>query len=403
MKMGIRKPSVKRSISARTTGKLKREVKKAVNPMYGKKGMGYINNPQKAVYNKVYNKTSVGVKDIIASPKGSRTSNSGFAVDVETNYANNTLHYSAPSIDLSKYRHSAARYRGTGVFLIIVACILAFVGLFVLPIGLLFIGLGIFFWIVGKKYLKVSKVKKYNESNLPMLADPYIDATGDIWKVQYRYDAIGIKLVNCKFDSLKVNEIVDFVLNSQTPSIDNVSSISVLLKGVVIGNITTHGQSRMISDYLQKEGHMVQAQISFISKENVFLRIYYYASKKHTEKVEAEQKARYEAEKASYVRKPPTSFDTVLVYNGTDKLQYEIQQAHVGDKIEVEPDDDDRYLVSTKDSYDLGYLHKRIADKVVELVNAGYEIVDGEITEITENSGKFGVKVHLVLEDLAYL
>ena len=58
MKIGMRKFSMKKRISSRTTGRLKRSVKKVSNPLYGKKGMGYINNPQKAVYNKVYNKTS---------------------------------------------------------------------------------------------------------------------------------------------------------------------------------------------------------------------------------------------------------------------------------------------------------------------------------------------------------
>ena len=33
MKIGFRKPSIKRSIKARTTGKLKRQVKKAINPI----------------------------------------------------------------------------------------------------------------------------------------------------------------------------------------------------------------------------------------------------------------------------------------------------------------------------------------------------------------------------------
>jgi len=39
MRFGMRKPSIKRSIKARTTGKVKRAVKKAVIPGYGKKGM----------------------------------------------------------------------------------------------------------------------------------------------------------------------------------------------------------------------------------------------------------------------------------------------------------------------------------------------------------------------------
>ena len=67
MKFGPRKPSLKKSISARTTGKIKRKIKKTVIPGYGKKGMGYIKDPEKAVYNKIYNKTTVGIDDIISS------------------------------------------------------------------------------------------------------------------------------------------------------------------------------------------------------------------------------------------------------------------------------------------------------------------------------------------------
>lgn len=63
MKFGIRKPNIKNSVKARTTGRAKRMVKKATNPFYGKKGMGFINNPKKAVYNKVYHKTSISAFD----------------------------------------------------------------------------------------------------------------------------------------------------------------------------------------------------------------------------------------------------------------------------------------------------------------------------------------------------
>lgn len=40
MRIGMRKPSVKRMIKARTTGRAKRAVKRAVIPGYGKRGMG---------------------------------------------------------------------------------------------------------------------------------------------------------------------------------------------------------------------------------------------------------------------------------------------------------------------------------------------------------------------------
>ena len=58
MKIGVRKPSLKKAIKASTTGKAKRAVKKAVNPLYGKKGVGLAKNA-------VYKKTTVGVKDLL--------------------------------------------------------------------------------------------------------------------------------------------------------------------------------------------------------------------------------------------------------------------------------------------------------------------------------------------------
>lgn len=61
MKFGLRIPSLKRSIKARTIGKAKRAVKKAVIPGYGKKGMGWATNPRKAAYNKAYRKTSFSI------------------------------------------------------------------------------------------------------------------------------------------------------------------------------------------------------------------------------------------------------------------------------------------------------------------------------------------------------
>ncbi|WP_285011978.1 hypothetical protein [Lactococcus formosensis] len=64
MKFGMRKPSIKKSFKARTTGKAKRKIKKALIPGCGKKGMGYINNPKKAVYNKVYKKTTFSFWDL---------------------------------------------------------------------------------------------------------------------------------------------------------------------------------------------------------------------------------------------------------------------------------------------------------------------------------------------------
>lgn len=65
MKIGVRTPSIKKSVSARTNGRINREIKRAVNPVYGKKDMGWINDPKRAAYNKIYNKTTVSAKELI--------------------------------------------------------------------------------------------------------------------------------------------------------------------------------------------------------------------------------------------------------------------------------------------------------------------------------------------------
>ncbi|EMF0076149.1 hypothetical protein HJD17_11995 [Enterococcus faecium] len=85
MKIGPRKPSIKKSISARTTGKAKRAVKKAVIPGYGKKGTGWIKDPKKAAYNKVYNKTTFGVNPLSSIDVNKKSLNSNIKNDNQNN------------------------------------------------------------------------------------------------------------------------------------------------------------------------------------------------------------------------------------------------------------------------------------------------------------------------------
>ena len=81
MKFGMRKPSIKKSFKARTTGRIKRSVKRSINPLYGKKGMGLINNPKKSVYNNFYKKTTVGLKDIL-TVKNNKTKKENIEIEI---------------------------------------------------------------------------------------------------------------------------------------------------------------------------------------------------------------------------------------------------------------------------------------------------------------------------------
>lgn len=69
MKYGIRKPSLKKSFKARTSGYIKRSVKRTISPTYGKKGIGIIKSPKKALYNHVYHKTTVSIFDTDSNKK----------------------------------------------------------------------------------------------------------------------------------------------------------------------------------------------------------------------------------------------------------------------------------------------------------------------------------------------
>lgn len=64
MKAGMRKPSLKKFLKARTTGRVKRAVKATVNPFYGKKGMGFIKNPERSIKNSIYKKTTFSIWDL---------------------------------------------------------------------------------------------------------------------------------------------------------------------------------------------------------------------------------------------------------------------------------------------------------------------------------------------------
>lgn len=122
MKYGVRKPNVKKSIKARTTGKVKRQVKKAVNPLYGKKGMGIVNDPKKAAYNAVYSRTTVGVSDVMKSA----SSGNGHA----------SASYDAPAPVKKEY--SDRTYNVCGIILMVLAVVLVLLGLLLLlavPVG----------------------------------------------------------------------------------------------------------------------------------------------------------------------------------------------------------------------------------------------------------------------------
>jgi len=60
VKVGMRKPSIKKSISARTS--VKRFIRHSLG-LKAPRGYGWITNPKKYVYNKIYRKTTFNIFD----------------------------------------------------------------------------------------------------------------------------------------------------------------------------------------------------------------------------------------------------------------------------------------------------------------------------------------------------
>lgn len=151
MKFGLRTPSIKKSVKARTIGKVKRQVKKAVNPLYGKKGMGLVNDPKKAAYNAVYSRTTVGMSNVI---KGATAASGQASVP--------------PSPAPVKIEYSDQTYKVFGIALIVIGVILVLLGLLLLiasPIyGAIAVLGGVLAFVIGRKYRKIVKERSTNKN-----------------------------------------------------------------------------------------------------------------------------------------------------------------------------------------------------------------------------------------------
>lgn len=112
MKVGMRKPNIKKSIKARTTGKVTRAVKNSINPVYGKKGAGFAKDPAKSVKNSIYHKTTFGVGDVARGVSGSSSPAAGSS-------GGSSFDPVAPAADRSK-KKSGGLLIGFGIFALLV-------------------------------------------------------------------------------------------------------------------------------------------------------------------------------------------------------------------------------------------------------------------------------------------
>ena len=144
MKIGMRTPSLKKSLKARTTSKWKRQAKKAIIPGYGKKGVGWIKNPKKAMYNKVYHKTTFGLSDLL---KPSKKRKKKVVIKKQQSILSSN----------GKKQHTPKDHKEAGIVLMVLGAIFLF--LFP-PLGFFLFITGFITYIIGRLTAKREKKKK---------------------------------------------------------------------------------------------------------------------------------------------------------------------------------------------------------------------------------------------------
>jgi hypothetical protein len=77
MKWGLRRPSINKRIAARTSWK--RYVRHSLG-FKAPRGWGWLTNPRKAAYNRIYRRTTFGVEDLLGAGSGRSRRSTGCLV-----------------------------------------------------------------------------------------------------------------------------------------------------------------------------------------------------------------------------------------------------------------------------------------------------------------------------------
>lgn len=122
MKFGIRTPSLKRRFAARTSWK--RFVRHSMG-LKAPRGMGVLTNPKKALYNRIYNRTSVSVDDLLkvpgvgqsnGSPTNQNNMNDVNAKGIEINNTGNIIRSSSKALTVTSKNFEELRKQITDIY-----------------------------------------------------------------------------------------------------------------------------------------------------------------------------------------------------------------------------------------------------------------------------------------------
>ena len=118
MKFGLRTPSLKKRIAARTSWK--RVVRHSLG-LKAPRGIGVLTNPKKALYNRVYSRTTVGVDRLLKVPKTRKSSSPRNANDdlrpgVEISNTGNIIRSSSKALTVTSKNFVELRNQVTDIY-----------------------------------------------------------------------------------------------------------------------------------------------------------------------------------------------------------------------------------------------------------------------------------------------
>ena len=73
-----RTPNIEKSVKARTTGNIKRQIKRNTNPTYGKKGVGFVKDPENSINDSIYHQTTYSIYENSNNKQNDNSDNSLF-------------------------------------------------------------------------------------------------------------------------------------------------------------------------------------------------------------------------------------------------------------------------------------------------------------------------------------
>lgn len=188
MKFGIRTPSLKRRIAARTSWK--RIVRHSMG-LKAPRGMGILTNPKKALYNRVYNRTSVSVDRLLKGNGNGHSStsvpsqkppmNNPYPVGIQTTNTGNIIRSSSTALTVTSKNFEELRKQITDIYNqrveIIKKLNVAKTKLFLLSVA----HFGSYLVIVGLFYKKIAEARKAQQEIVKeiekQLSETYVKLT----------------------------------------------------------------------------------------------------------------------------------------------------------------------------------------------------------------------------------